>query len=548
MQFRGRKSKIFTQKVREIQVGIIFFCLLVYVGLCYVGVFKENDVLNERTADTSEFKNIKAGSRSLLSVLPNCTPRAIEQFPRDVFTTAERKQGAIILHVAVTIYMFLGFALLCDDYFVPSLEVICEVLHIQSDVAGATFMAAGSSAPELATAVISIFIAKDDIGIGTVVGSAVYNVMFVISICALCAGMVVNLNWWPLCRDCLFYTISVAALALVIMDEQVFWYEAVIFIILYLVYILLMYFNTSLEMWIVPKFTCCGIHKKADNLDVVVMVTRNKENGQSSFTNAASNDHLHVESKFIGQDTSDFDSDFEDDGDDTNVPLMRNSSLSNKQQESTQEKTEHVLSIPETWWKKAIWGVSLPLKLLFYITIPDCRYTRWRSCFIVTFIMSLVWLSFLSYLMVWMITIIGYTAGIADTIMGLTFIAFGVSLPDVISSVIVVREGLGDMAVSNAVGSNVFDILICLGLPWLIQCLIKGKSVQVYSQGLLYATLTLLATVIFLLFSTHINGWRLTKKFGLILLLVYVLFTILTSLYELNVFGYVHPKECVSNY
>jgi hypothetical protein len=59
MQFRGRKSKIFTQKVREIQVGIIFFCLLVYVGLCYVGVFKENDVLNERTADTSEFKNIQ---------------------------------------------------------------------------------------------------------------------------------------------------------------------------------------------------------------------------------------------------------------------------------------------------------------------------------------------------------------------------------------------------------------------------------------------------------------------------------------------------------
>lgn len=34
------------------------------------------------------------------------------------------------------------------------------VLHIQSDVAGATFMAAGSSAPELATAVIAVFIAK----------------------------------------------------------------------------------------------------------------------------------------------------------------------------------------------------------------------------------------------------------------------------------------------------------------------------------------------------------------------------------------------------
>ena len=31
----------------------------------------------------------------------------------------------------------------------------------------------------------------------------------------------------------------------------------------------------------------------------------------------------------------------------------------------------------------------------------------------------------------------------------------------------VVKEGLGDMAVSNAIGSNIFDVLICLGAPWL---------------------------------------------------------------------------------
>ena len=40
------------------------------------------------------------------------------------------------------------------------------------------------------------------------------------------------------------------------------------------------------------------------------------------------------------------------------------------------------------------------------------------------------------------------------------------------------------MAVSNAVGSNVFDILICLGVPWLVQTVIKqGQPVQVYSEG-----------------------------------------------------------------
>lgn len=84
-----------------------------------------------------------------------------------------------------------------------------------------------------------------------------------------------------------------------------------------------------------------------------------------------------------------------------------------------------------------------------------------------------------------MITIIGTTLGIPDTVMGLTFVAAGVSIPDALSSMAVIKEGYGDMAVSNAVGSNVFDILICLGLPWLIQTTIidTGGHVNVISKG-----------------------------------------------------------------
>lgn len=69
--------------------------------------------------------------------------------------------------------------------------------------------------------------------------------------------------------------------------------------------------------------------------------------------------------------------------------------------------------------------------------------------------------------------------------MGLTFVAAGVSIPDALSSMAVIKEGYGDMAVSNAVGSNVFDILICLGLPWLIQTTIidAGGHVNVISKG-----------------------------------------------------------------
>ena len=51
--------------------------------------------------------------------------------------------------------------------------------------------------------------------------------------------------------------------------------------------------------------------------------------------------------------------------------------------------------------------------------------------------------------------------------MGLTFLAAGTSVPDLLTSVIVARQGHGDMAVSSSIGSNIFDVLVGLPLPWL---------------------------------------------------------------------------------
>ena len=45
-------------------------------------------------------------------------------------------------------------------------------------------------------------------------------------------------------------------------------------------------------------------------------------------------------------------------------------------------------------------------------------------------------------------------------VMGLTFLAAGTSIPDLITSVLVAREGLGDMAVSSSIGSNIFDVTV----------------------------------------------------------------------------------------
>lgn len=64
-------------------------------------------------------------------------------FPEDLFSLEQRRQGFVALHILGVIYMFIALAIVCDEFFVPSLDVIIERLAIADDVAGATFMAAG---------------------------------------------------------------------------------------------------------------------------------------------------------------------------------------------------------------------------------------------------------------------------------------------------------------------------------------------------------------------------------------------------------------------
>jgi Ca2+/Na+ antiporter len=127
------------------------------------------------------------------------------------------------------IFIFLGVAVVCDDYFCTSLEVICEQLELSTAVAGATFMAAGSSAPELATSVVAVFTTKDGTGLGTILGSAVFNLVMIVCLsgaygegptgqlkrdCETAAGKSLPdglyLDWRPMGRDAIFYVVSLA--------------------------------------------------------------------------------------------------------------------------------------------------------------------------------------------------------------------------------------------------------------------------------------------------------------------------------------------------
>lgn len=70
---------------------------------------------------------------------------------------------------AVLFFIFYAFHLICDEYFVPALEILIERWNIPPDVAGATFMAAGASCPEMFANFVGVFTGSP-VGTGTVVG------------------------------------------------------------------------------------------------------------------------------------------------------------------------------------------------------------------------------------------------------------------------------------------------------------------------------------------------------------------------------------------
>ena len=133
--------------------------------------------------------------------------------------------------------------------------MISEKWGLSDDVAGATLMAAGGSAPELFTSLIGTF-NRSDVGIGTIVGSAVFNVLFVIGCCAIFSRELLSLTWWPLFRDCMWYMVALSITGATFANGDgatIFWWEALLLFALYLAYVYFMGNNTSIERYVKDK-------------------------------------------------------------------------------------------------------------------------------------------------------------------------------------------------------------------------------------------------------------------------------------------------------
>ena len=142
-----------------------------------------------------------------------------------------------------------------------------------------------------------------------------------------------------------------------------------------------------------------------------------------------------------------------------------------------------------------------------------------------------MWITALSYILCDMVARLGCMWYVPAPIMGLTVLAAGTSVPDALGFIVAAREGMGDMACSNAIGSNVFDICLGLGLPYLLKTVFtKGGAViavpadnkEKMLPSIIILAITLLGTGGIMI----ANKWRLTQNVGRSLFLLYLCFFI----------------------
>lgn len=337
--------------------------------------------------------------------------------------------GILVISVFALLLSFYLLNEVTDRFFVPSLDKIAHKWKMSDDAAGATLMAAGSSAPELFIAIIALASGDNfDIGVGTIVGSALFNLLVIIGAVGLVRKS--TIAWQPMFRDIIFYIFSIGLLYWAYSSGHISMVHVSIFVVVYIVYVFAVIFWRR----ILP----------------------------------------HDEEK---------DEEEEDEDDDPN-------------------------------WKKYLRPLDFLLEKIF---APE-RF------FGINFFISIGLIAGLSWVLVESAVNISEVLKVPKYVVGLTILAFGTSVPDMMSSIIVAKQGRGGMAISNALGSNIFDILIGLGLPWLVLIFMDNKGITVDTGEISQHILVLLGSVIGTLFLLLLNRWRINRVIGVLMIGAYLIY------------------------
>lgn len=554
------------------------------------------------------------------------------------------------------VYLFWAQSLVCDEYFVPSVQVFSETFKIPEDVAGATVMALGCNGPELFVNSIALFVTHSAIGVGTIVGSDVFNLLFICGFSVIVAPTTpLKVNGPRLARDLTFYAASIGLLFWVLKDSYVEWWEAVIlasFVVLFGLTVALWSkmgrgarrmvgrprripdaasmdapmieeeasfsnvvqaatesfkpvdnsvvenFLSSLQVgrWIsvrpgrrvgrmqgafrapfIQRYVTFSEHGvllfiRSDDEGISSVMQLEGDTGNEATDEEAEADlafgdatgKLRVEAidviritavegnifqiTIASKEIDDF-MGLETDGiqwelmaeTEAQMRLWVNA-LERGIQRALRTGGEHIDELIETHraskyhhkrrtvkrrLKEIVQWFCFPIKFCLEITIPECHEDQHRHLWPITFFLAMCWLGVFSFILCSAAELIHDAFGIKDSLLGLTLAAAGTSFPNLVASILVARRGQSGMAIANAIGSNIQNVFLALGFPWVAKALISPnlrfhQDTTDIDVGIMWMAGTLMAFAVLV----ALGKCTLNKVSAYLLVLLYVGFLV----------------------
>ncbi len=108
--------------------------------------------------------------------------------------------------------------------------------------------------------------------------------------------------------------------------------------------------------------------------------------------------------------------------------------------------------------------------------------------------------------------------GLSETLIGLTVVAIGTSLPELVTSIVASKKDQNDLAIGNVVGSNIFNILMILGISTSI------RPVPLEPTAVVDSLVLIIFSVIMYIFC--LSSKKLERKEGAVLLILYIIYDI----------------------
>ena len=390
--------------------------------------------------------------------MPHVDKEWFDPLPRDFMA---------LFYLICFIYIAIGIYILAKHFIVPSLDIIMAKTEATDSVAGTLIFGGATSVLGFMTSTIGAFVAvADGLSTNKILGGHVYDFTFMAALCILIvpASLLKTLSVRAFFRDIVFVAISTILIFLIFMDDYIVWYETLLVVAMFLLYLLAVRFLRKFMTSEIPKIEAVGntIGTEPENVEM---------------------EDLKV-----------------------TEPL----SISTTPGSSCCETVFHF--------------ISLPAKIPFMFTIPSqswkcCNASHMAKLYPLTLIVSFVWLGILSYLVIMIADDWGRLVGLPGPITG--FFIAPVSF-ELMSSIILAKRGDLPIAIHAIIGRAVINLCLTFGIPTLIYNTIFGASLQVGSEGSIYSLIIMLLAMIVLILEVVISKGKLKKAWGIIPLVLFI--------------------------